>query len=143
MDKPGDTTNYVASRQIQNPLPALDAGQMKEAERLYLVNCGVCHGPKLDGNGPLWKDGNGPFTSAPKNLMTLDMPDGQMFYSITYGKNMMGSYASQITDKQRWMVIHYIKAQQSAKSASAKPAASDSTGAKAKTDSTAKVKVIS
>jgi mono/diheme cytochrome c family protein len=140
MDKPGDTTNYVASRQAQNPLPALDAGQMKEAERLYLVNCGVCHGPKLDGNGPLWKDGSGPFTSAPKNLMTLDMPDGQMFYSITYGKNMMGSYASQITDKQRWMVIHYIKAQQAAKSASAKPAASDSTGAKAKTDSTAKAK---
>ena len=140
MDKPGDTTNYVASRQAQNPLPALDAGQMKEAERLYLVNCGVCHGSKLDGNGPLWKDGSGPFTSAPKNLMTLDMPDGQMFYSITYGKNMMGSYASQITDKQRWMVIHYIKAQQSAKSASAKPASSDSTGAKAKTDTTAKAK---
>ena len=91
MDKAGDTTNYVASRQAQNPLPALDAGQMKEAERLYLVNCGVCHGSKLDGNGPLWKDGSGPFTSAPKNLMTLDMPEGQMFYSITYGKNMMGS----------------------------------------------------
>ena len=140
MDKPGDTTNYVASKQAQNPLPALDAGQMKEAERLYLVNCGICHGPKLDGNGPLWKDGSGPFTSAPKNLMTLDMPEGQMFYSITYGKNMMGSYASQITDKQRWMVIHYIKAQQAAKSASAKPAAGDSTGAKAKTESTAKAK---
>jgi mono/diheme cytochrome c family protein len=140
LDKPGDSTNYVASKQAQNPLPALDDGQMKEAERLYLVNCAICHGSKLDGNGPLWKDGSGPFTSAPKNLMTLDMPDGQMFYSITYGKNMMGSYASQITDKQRWMVIHYIKAQQAAKSASAKPAASDSTGAKTKTDSTAKAK---
>ena len=143
MDKPGDSTNYVASKQVQNPLPALDAGQLKEAERLYLVNCGICHGPKLDGNGPLWKDGNGPFTSAPKNLMTLDMPDGQMFYSVTYGKNMMGSYASQITDKQRWMVIHYIKAQQAAKNIAAKPAAaSDSTGGAktTKTDSTAKAK---
>ena len=140
IDKPGDTTNYIASKQVINPLPALDAGQMKEAERLYLVNCAICHGSKLDGNGPLWKDGSGPFTSAPKNLMTLDMPEGQMFYSITYGKNMMGSYASQITDRQRWMVIHYIKAQQSAKNASAKPAASDTTGAKAKTDSTAKAK---
>jgi len=68
------------------------------------------------------------------------MPDGQMFYSVTYGKNMMGSYASQITDRQRWMVIHYIKAQQSAKNVSAKPAASDSTAAKPKTDSTAKAK---
>src|SRR6476659_8275242 len=32
-DKPGDTTNYIASKQGQNPLPALTAGQMKEAER--------------------------------------------------------------------------------------------------------------
>jgi hypothetical protein len=24
------------------------------------------------------------------------MPEGQMFYSVTYGKNMMGSYASQL-----------------------------------------------
>lgn len=144
MDKTGDTTNYIASKQAQNPLPALDAGQMKEAERLYLVNCGVCHGSKLDGNGPLYKDGNGPFPSKPATLVGdakyHAMPDGQMFYSITYGKNAMGSYASQITDKQRWMIIHYIKTQQAAKSASAKPAPSDSTGAKAKTDSTAKAK---
>jgi hypothetical protein len=56
------------------------------------------------------------------------MPDGQMFYSVTYGKNMMGSYASQLSTKERWMVIGYIKAQQNAKAAAtqAKPAA-DST----------------
>ena len=144
MDKPGDSANYVASKQAQNPLPALNAGEMKEAERLYLVNCAICHGAKLDGNGPLYKDGNGPFAAKPATLVGdakyEAMPDGQMFYSMTYGKNMMGSYASQITDKQRWMVIHYIKAQQAAKTAGTKPAASDSTGAGAKTDSTAKAK---
>ena len=140
MDKPGDSTNYVASKQVQNPVPALTPLQMKEAERLYLVNCGICHGPKLDGNGPLYKDGAGPFPSAPKNLagdpLMVSMPEGQMFYSVTYGKNMMGSYASQITTRQRWMIIHYIKAQQARKAAAAKPAATDSTGGKAKTDST-------
>ncbi len=145
MDKPGDTVNYIASKQVQNPLPALNPGQMKEAERLYLVNCGVCHGQKLDGNGPLYKDGNGPFPSKPATLAGdakyEAMPDGQMFYSVTYGKNTMGSYASQITDKQRWMIIHYIKAQQAAKHAGAKPATTDSTTATAsKTDSTAKAK---
>ena len=144
IDKPGDSTNYVASKQAQNPLPALEAGQMKEAERLYLVNCAICHGSKLDGNGPLYKDGNGPFPSKPATLVGdakyEAMPDGQMFYSMTYGKNAMGSYASQITDKQRWMIIHYIKAQQAVKSASSKPATSDSTGAKAKTDSTGTAK---
>ena len=42
------------------------------------------------------------------------MPEGQMFYSITYGKNLMGPYASQLSRKQRWMVIDYIKSKQGA-----------------------------
>jgi hypothetical protein len=35
-----------------------------------------------------------------------------MFYSVTYGKNLMGSYASQLNTKQRWMVIAYVKSKQ-------------------------------
>jgi hypothetical protein len=37
------------------------------------------------------------------------MADGTMFHSITYGKNNMGSYASQLDRKQRWMVVKYIR----------------------------------
>jgi len=129
-DKVGDTTNYVLSKQIPNPLPALDAGQMKEAERLYLVNCGICHGVALDGNGPLHRDGTGPYAARPKDL-TLPMTDGQMFYAITYGKNMMGSYASQLSTTQRWMVIHYINSKK-AGAKTATPAAKADTAATAK-----------
>jgi mono/diheme cytochrome c family protein len=139
-DAAGDTTNYVASKQVPNPLPPLNATQMTEAHRLYLINCGICHGPKLDGNGPLYNGGQGPFPSAPKDLAgaadMIAMPDGQMFYSITYGKNMMGSYASQLNRKQRWMVIHFIKAEQAKKKGSG--GGSDSTAAKpASTEATA------
>ncbi|HEU4576217.1 MAG TPA: c-type cytochrome [Chitinophagaceae bacterium] len=116
MDKQGDTVNYVAAKAVKSPLGPLTADEMKEAERLYLVNCGICHGPKLDGNGPLWKDGNGPYPAAPKNLVgdpvVSKMPEGQMFYSVTYGKNLMGSYASQLNTRQRWMVIAYVKSKQ-------------------------------
>jgi len=133
-DKAGDTANYFASKLIPNPLPALTAPESKEAERLYLINCGICHGAKLDGNGPLYKDGKGPFSAKPKNLVndatTVNMPDGQMFYSITYGKNLMGSYASQLTRKQRWQIIHFIKEKQAADKAGSAPAATDSTAAK-------------
>jgi mono/diheme cytochrome c family protein len=87
-----------------------------EAERLYLINCGICHGANLDGNGPLYKGGEGPFPAAPRNLIsdavTANMPDGQMFYSVTYGKGAMGSYASQLNATQRWMIIKYIKSKQ-------------------------------
>lgn len=116
MDQVGDTTNYVASKQVVNPLPALDSANMAEAARLYMINCGICHGTKLDGNGPIYNGGNGPYPIAPRNLVAdpivSKMPMGQMMYSVTYGRNLMGSYASQLSTKQRWMVIHYVKSMQ-------------------------------
>jgi mono/diheme cytochrome c family protein len=134
-DNDGDSTNYVASKQITNPLPALDTLQSVEAERLFLVNCAICHGPKLDGNGPLYRGGDGPYPAKPAQLVGdakyHAMPEGQMFYSVTYGKNKMGSYASQLNSKQRWMVINYIKSKQAAaKSESAAAPATDSTAKK-------------
>lgn len=122
-DAVGDTANYAASKQIPNPLPALNEPELKEAERLYLVHCGICHGSKLDGNGPLYNGGNGPYAAAPRNLIAdpvaTNMPDGQMFYSITYGKGQMGPYGPQLSAKQRWKIVHYIKAKQNEKSGSA------------------------
>lgn len=133
-DAPGDTTNYTASKLVKNPIETLNEAEYKETERLYLINCGICHGAKLNGNGPLYKDGNGPYVAKPATLVGdakyEAMPDGQMFYSVAYGKNMMGSYASQLSRKQRWMVIKYIKMNQAKGKASAAPAAVADTTAK-------------
>lgn len=129
-DAPGDTTNHGKARFIANPLPALDSANMKEAERLYLVYCGICHGSKLDGNGPLWKGGDGPFPAAPKNLTDPEIVaqgDGQLYYTMTYGKNKMGSYASQLSDKQRWMVVHYIREKIGGSTPAPAPAADNTT----------------
>jgi mono/diheme cytochrome c family protein len=107
-----DTTGYSQSVNVKNPLDSQSVN-MVEAERLYLVNCGICHGPKLDGNGPLFNNGNGPYTAAPKNFMgDKAMTEGTMYHAATYGKGQMGSYASQLSTKQRWMVIAYIKSKQ-------------------------------
>jgi mono/diheme cytochrome c family protein len=137
-DGMGDTSHYYASRSVKNPLPALNAVDMKEAERLYLIHCAICHGTKLDGNGPLYKGGDGPFPAKPATLVGdakyEAMPEGQMYYSLTYGKNLMGSYASQLATKERWMVISYIKSKQNP--AAASPAATPA----AVTDSTATAK---
>jgi mono/diheme cytochrome c family protein len=136
-----DTTGtYNNAASMKNPLPVLDSAQMIEAERLYLVNCGICHGQKLNGAGPLHtrSDGtDGPYTPAPANFVNRSyqngkyyaMTDGTMFHSITYGKNQMGSYASQVTPKQRWMIIDFIRSKQTEKEAA--PAAATATTAPA------------
>jgi mono/diheme cytochrome c family protein len=138
-DKPGDSTNYAASRAIANPVTFLTGKELQEAQRLYLIQCGICHGTALDGNGPLYNGGNGKFSAKPATLKGDPkyeaMPDGQMFYSVTYGKNAMGPYGPQLTAKQRWMVIYYIKEEQRKGKAAATPA-----GGAAGKDSTATAK---
>jgi hypothetical protein len=89
--------------------------EIEEAGRIYNIQCGVCHGTNLDGNGPLYNGGNGKYPAAPANFKDakyLNMPVGTMYHAIMYGKNLMGSYASQLDAKQRWAVLAYIKKMQ-------------------------------
>ena len=133
-DASGDSTNYVASKAIPNPVTSPSAPDLKNAERLYLINCAICHGTALDCNGPLYKGGQGPFPAKPATLVVdakyEAMPDGQMYYSITYGKNLMGSYASQVSRQQRWMIIAYIKSKQAANKTTTSGADSTATAKK-------------
>jgi len=88
--------------------------EMKEGGRLFNIYCAICHGTAMDGQGPLYASGK--FAAMPANFKdpkNLHMPVGQMYAAVKYGKNAMGSYASQLDAKQRWMVIAYIKKMQS------------------------------
>jgi mono/diheme cytochrome c family protein len=112
----GDS-GYAQAASFRSPMQptSFTPAQQKEAERLYLINCAICHGAALDGNGPLWKGGEGPFPAAPRNLMddyTKKLSDGQIYHVITYGKGQMGSYASQVHPEQRWWIINYIRSKQ-------------------------------
>ena len=119
-----DSTGYAQSGSVANPLPKLTEAELIETERQYLINCAICHGAKLNGNGPLYKDGTGPYPAKPATLVgdaAIEAKgEGTYYHSMTYGKNLMGSYASQLSRKQRWMLAQYIKLkQQEAKAGSA------------------------
>jgi len=115
---PATDSGYAMAVNFKDPITApLTDVQRKEAERLFLINCAICHGAALDGNGPLWKNGDGPFPAAPRNLKddySKKLADGQMYHVIMYGKGQMGSYASQVHPEQRWWIIKYIREKQGA-----------------------------
>jgi mono/diheme cytochrome c family protein len=94
----GDTNAYKAF----NTAMRFTESEVKEGARLYNIYCGICHGTNLDGQGPLYASGK--FAAMPANLKDakyLGMPVGTMYAAIKYGKNAMGSYASQLDVKQR------------------------------------------
>lgn len=108
-----DAERERAATEIQDPLEQ-SAENLANGKRLYEINCTPCHGEKGEGNGQLIElpgGGDGPFTSRPQPYKTLLPPlkDGSIFYSVSYGKNMMGGYGFQLTVNERWQIIHYIK----------------------------------
>lgn len=138
---PNDSIGYKMSASVVNPIGEISAAEMEEAGRLYNINCAVCHGAKGKANGPMSGKVGGIVD------LTLDqykaLGDGTIFHVMTYGKNNMGSYASQLTKEQRWKIVKYVRTLQggaapaaamadSTKGATAAPAA--------KIDSTATVK---
>ncbi|RYY45019.1 MAG: cytochrome c [Chitinophagaceae bacterium] len=118
-----DSIGYKASGAVVNPIGDLSPADLAEAGRLYNINCGVCHGAKGKANGPMAGKVGGIVD------LTLDqfkaLGDGTIFHVMTYGKNNMGSYASQLTKEQRWKVVKYVRTLQGVGAG-----AKDSTGAK-------------
>ncbi len=77
----------------------------------YNINCAVCHGKVGTGNGIVGQYG----VAAIANLVDdriRAMPDGQLFSTITNGKNTMGAYGPQIAIDDRWAIVAYIRALQ-------------------------------
>jgi cytochrome c553 len=104
---PNDSTGYAMSAQVKNPLEPLTRKDSLEASRLFNINCAICHGAEGKANGPLSSK-----IGAIANLTTdlyIKMADGTMYHSLFYGKNNMGSYASQLSRKQRWQMVQYIR----------------------------------
>jgi len=129
---PNDSNGYKMSAQVKNPLPPLAGIDSLEAARLFNINCAICHGANGQATGPLAVSGK---IGAIANLalpLYVEMADGTMYHSINYGKNNMGSYASQLSRKQRWQMVQYIRTLQ--------PKAAGTTVAKAAIDSTVTIK---
>ncbi|WP_341660904.1 cytochrome c [Blattabacterium cuenoti] len=94
---------------IQNPLYRIHYEKneitIKKGKKLYQINCSICHGQNGDGQGELVK--NEKIFGIP-NYKDRDLTIGSVYYVITYGKNNMNSYASQLNEIDRWRVSEYV-----------------------------------
>ncbi len=100
------TTNFIPN----NPLP-LTRQVMDRGEQRFQINCMPCHGPDGDGKGITSKYNM--FSMANfHDQRLINMPDGEIFNTITYGKNLMGSYGANVTVEDRWAIIYYVRALQ-------------------------------
>lgn len=101
---------YELAAADKNPLE-LNADNMDETfalgKKLFTANCAHCHGEKGDGNGPMVE--SGAYTGVPDYANLTNLGDGQLFYSIYYGKGMMGAHNPILDKKEIWTLVHYIR----------------------------------
>ena len=102
-----DAEGYANAANDINPI-IYNAETKKEAKVIYGNFCIHCHGEKGDGQGSVVM--NSEFAPPPAyNGKLKDLPAGQIFYSVTYGKGLMGSHASQLSKEERWKVVHHVE----------------------------------
>ena len=78
---------------------------LTKGKELYAVYCAVCHGSKGDGQGILMTREK--FLGIP-SYADRDITDGSIYHVLMYGKNLMGSHASQVDSKERWQISQYV-----------------------------------
>ncbi|MEI7730438.1 MAG: cytochrome c [Verrucomicrobiota bacterium] len=104
------TTNFVTV----NPIPVTAAVRERGRERFNIV-CANCHGPLGDGNSISRKLGAMPIVANLLEKRLVTMTDGEIFNTITRGKNLMNGYAGEIEPLDRWAIIAYLRTLQAGK----------------------------
>jgi hypothetical protein len=108
----------------------VDMALLNRGKDRYDIFCTPCHGydgrgagmvpERVKMGGGLWQARN--LVEAPdakgNGGVTVQMPNGQLYNTISNGFNTMMGYASQIPPADRWAIIAYIRVLQRAQNAS-------------------------
>lgn len=103
-----DTAGYSGAKKfLKNAVPYSEEAVSK-GEILYGKYCTHCHGAAGAGDGLVGLKLPGPpppYTAADK----MAMSEGELYHIITYGKGLMGPHGLILTQKERWMLVHYVQ----------------------------------
>ncbi len=86
---------------------------IKRGQNRYMIYCAPCHGALGDGNG-ITKSYGMVATPTYHDDRLRTMPEGELFYTITHGKNTMFPYGDKLSPDERWAVVAYVRALQRA-----------------------------
>ncbi len=97
---------------VANPLPMSHETLLRGQER-FNIYCAPCHDRTGSGRGIVAMRSSWPAFDLNEPRIR-QMPDGQIFDTITHGKRTMPAYRFQIVESDRWAIIAYVRALQRA-----------------------------
>jgi cytochrome c1 len=84
---------------------------MGRGQQRFGIYCAVCHGATGAGNGMAQKFGLNTVQSLLQDRIR-GMADGEIFNTVTHGKNTMLGYGDRIQVIDRWAIVAYLRALQ-------------------------------
>ena len=110
-----DNTPWVQENPVELTREVFERGREK-----FNIYCVVCHGPSGRGNGLVNQRAQQILATTwtpPSNIVDPALgsdqyPDGKLFSTITNGVRKMSGYASQISARDRWAIVAYVRALQ-------------------------------
>lgn len=111
-----DSTGLRLADNLTNPYEATPA-ILAHGKASYEMYCQHCHGAKAGGDGKVAAgvkiDGVEhsvyPGVANLKGDAYKNITEGHIFHVITYGKGLMGSHGSQVSEEDRWKIAKYVK----------------------------------
>jgi mono/diheme cytochrome c family protein len=111
-----DSTGLRLANKLVNPYDS-SAAILSQGKALYEMYCQHCHGAKAGGDGKVATgvkiDGVEhsvyPGVANLKGDAYKNITEGHIFHVITYGKGLMGSHGSQVSEEDRWKIAKYVK----------------------------------
>jgi len=103
-------TAAQGGKNLVDPLP-VTARVLDRGRRMFNIHCAVCH--DMLGTGKPWLDST--YVAKPTDLQSAtvrDAPDGLLYWVISEGFNSMPGYAADISQNDRWAIVHYVRALQ-------------------------------
>src|SRR5207245_2061566 len=89
---------------------------MERGQQRFSITCAMCHGAAAAGNGITKQYGLATVVSLQDERLRK-MSDGEIFNTITNGKNTMMAYGPNIIVPDRWAIIAYLRALQRSQNA--------------------------
>jgi mono/diheme cytochrome c family protein len=99
------------------PVPVTPQLLQRGRER-FSITCAMCHGATATGNGITKSYGLATVVTLQDDRIRK-MSDGEIFNTITNGKNTMMAYGPNIMVQDRWAIIAYLRALQRSQNATA------------------------
>ena len=91
---------------------------MERGRQRFAITCAMCHGTTAAGNGITKQYGLATVVTL-QDERIRKMADGEIFNTITNGKNTMMAYGPNLNVEDRWAIITYLRALQRSQNATA------------------------